>query len=165
MECNVRHANEKLIESFYTAFQHLDWQLMAACYHPQVQFSDPVFTSLSGQEVTDMWHMLCIKAQSFELSYSHISANDTFGSACWVATYRFPQTGRRVQNVIFAEFQFSDGKIIRHSDHFSFWRWSKSALGVAGLFLGWSGFLRRKVQQQAITGLRVFSNRANYGKD
>ena len=157
----MQHANEKLIESFYSAFQCLDWQSMAVCYHPQVQFSDPVFTSLSGQEVTDMWHMLCARAEDFDLSYSHINANDTFGSARWVATYRFPQTGRCVKNVIFAEFQFSEGQIIRHSDHFSFWRWSISALGVTGLLIGWSGFLRRKVQQRALTGLRRFSKKAN----
>jgi len=162
---NMQHANEKLIESFYSAFQRLDWQSMCECYHPGVQFSDPVFTMLNGQEVTDMWHMLCTKAQDFELNYSHIHADDTLGAARWVVTYRFPQTGRCVKNVIFAEFQFAEGKIIRHSDHFSFWRWSKSALGTSGLFLGWSGFLRRKVQQRALVGLQAFSRKANFTKD
>jgi len=165
MEFNMQHVNEKLIESFYRAFQRLDWQSMAECYHPQVQFSDPVFISLNAQEVTDMWHMLCSKAQDFELTYSHIKADDTSGSACWVVNYRFPRTGRLVNNIIYAEFQFLDGKIVRHSDHFSFWHWSKSALGVSGLLLGWSGYLRRKVQQQALIGLRAFTKKTNFRKD
>jgi len=160
----MQHANEKLIESFYSAFQRLDWRSMAECYHPQAQFSDPVFVLLYAQEVTDMWHMLCAKARDFDLKYSHIHANEAFGSACWVVSYRFPQTGRCVKNVVYAEFQFLEGKIIRHSDHFSFWRWSKSALGMKGLLLGWSGLLRRKVQQQALTGLQRFSRKTNLGK-
>ena len=165
MEFNMQHANEKLIESFYCAFQRLDWQSMAECYHPQVCFADPVFISLNAQEVTDMWHMLCTKARDFELEYSHIYADDQFGSARWVVAYRFPQTGRLVKNVIFAEFQFSEGKIIRHSDHFGFWRWSISALGLSGLLLGWSGYLRRKVQQQALTGLHAFAKKTYFKKD
>ena len=161
----MRHANAKLIESFYSAFQRLDWQSMVECYHPQVEFSDPIFISLNAREVADMWRMLCTKARDFELNYSHISADDKFGSARWLVTYRFPKTGRLVKNVIFAEFQFSEGKIIHHSDHFSFWYWSKSALGTSGLLLGWSGFLRRKVQQQALTALYAFSGKTNFRKD
>lgn len=153
----MRHENEKLIEDFYTAFQYLNWQAMAGCYHPDIVFSDPVFTLLKGQDVKDMWHMLCSRAKHFELHYSHIYADDAMGSACWVATYRFPQTGRRVKNTIYAEFQFADGKIIRHSDHFNFWRWSISALGLSGLLLGWSGLLKRKVQLSALSGLSAFS--------
>jgi len=165
MELNMQHDNAQLIESFYQAFQRLDWESMTDCYALQIEFSDPVFVSLNAQEVTDMWHMLCSSARDFELNYSHISANEQFGSARWEATYRFPKTGNLVKNVIFAEFQFSEGKIIRHSDHFSFWNWSKSALGASGLFFGWSGYLRRKVQQQALTGLRTFSKKARFRKD
>jgi len=161
----MQHVNEKLIESFYQAFQRLDWEAMTECYHPQVEFSDPVFMSLNAQEVIDMWHMLCAKAEDFELTFSHIDADDHSGSARWEATYRFPQTARLVKNVIFAEFQFSEGKIIRHSDHFSFWNWSKSALGASGLLLGWSGYFRRKVQQRALIALRAFSRKARFRKD
>ena len=138
---------------------------MVGCYHPQAQFSDPIFGLLNAQEATDMWHMLCVKAQEFELKCSHIHADETFGSACWVVKYRFPQTERYVNNVIFAEFQFSEGKIIRHSAYFNFWRWSKSALGMRSLLLDWSGYLRRNVQQQALTGLQRFSRKTNLRKD
>jgi len=161
----MQYDNAKLIESFYQAFQRLDWESMADCYDPQVEFSDPIFISLTALEVIDMWHMLCSNARDFELAYSHIRADEHSGSARWVATYRFPQTGKMVKNVIFAEFQFSEGKIIRHSDHFSFWTWSKSALGASGLFLGWSGYFRRKVQQRALIGLRAFSKKARFRKD
>lgn len=151
--------NEQLIHDFYNGFKQLDWQLMSACYHADITFSDPVFTYLQGEEVGGMWRMLCTKAEDFELSFDQVKADEIHGSARWQATYTFSKTGRKVHNVIFAEFQFSEGKIIRHSDHFSFWRWSKMALGPMGMLLGWSGYLRRKVQLQALLGLRLFLKR------
>lgn len=41
--------NLALIERFYTAFDAGDGDAMAACYAPDVQFSDPVFTDLRAQ--------------------------------------------------------------------------------------------------------------------
>ena len=159
------HPNEKLIHDFYSAFQKLDWKSMQQCYAPGIDFSDPVFIQLKGDEVLAMWHMLCSKAKDFELKFSDINADDNRGAARWEAVYTFSQTGRRVHNVIFAEFQFANGKIIRHSDHFSFWKWSRMALGPTGWLLGWSGFLKRKVQQQGLSGLRMFSRRHYSKKD
>lgn len=156
----MQHENEQLIECFYRAFQRLDWQAMSDCYHEDIWFSDPVFTDLRSDQVANMWHMLCDKAEEFDLQYSHISADDHYGSARWIASYRFSQTGRRVRNVIFAEFQFKEGKIIRHSDHFSFWKWAISALGLPGVLFGWSGRFKRKVQQKALAGLRAYSKKA-----
>ncbi len=155
--------NEQLIHDFYSAFQKLDWQSMQQCYSPDIHFSDPAFSDLKGNEAAAMWHMLCTRAKDFELSFSDVQADDSQGSCCWKATYTFSQTGRKVQNVVFAQFQFVDGKIVRHSDHFSFWRWSRMALGPVGLWLGWSGFLKRKVQHQALNGLRLFMRR-HYSK-
>jgi len=153
------HSNEQLIHDFYIGFRQLDWQAMAACYHRNIHFSDPVFTELKGEDVHQMWRMLCSKAKDFELQYRILMIDDTHGSARCEASYVFAQTGRRVHNVIFAEFQFADGKIIRHSDHFSFWKWSFMALGAPGLLFGWSGFLRRKVQHTAAQGLAAFRRR------
>jgi len=153
------HPNEQLIHDFYSAFQKLDWQAMQQCYAEDVHFSDAVFGDLKGDDASAMWHMLCDRAKDFELSFSDVQADDSHGSARWEASYTFSQTGRKVQNVVFAEFQFADGKILRHSDHFSFWRWCRMALGPMGALLGWSGFLKRKVQQQALGGLKLFKRR------
>jgi len=157
------HPNEQIIRDFYSAFQKLDWQAMQQCYAENIHFSDPAFSDLKGDQASAMWHMLCNQAKDFELNFSDAQADDSHGSCCWTANYTFSKTGRKVKNVVFAEFQFADGKIVRHSDHFSFWRWSRMALGPAGILLGWSGFLKRKVQQQALSGLKLFMRR-HYSK-
>ena len=153
--------HRQLIIDFYTAFQRLDWRGMNQCYHPEVCFSDPVFAELNASEVTNMWHMLCDSANEFVLHFDHIQAGDTHGSAHWTVQYNYPSRNggeqrRRVKNDVFAEFQFADGQICRHTDHFNFWRWSAQALGPAGLFLGWSGRFRNKVQQRAGRSLGRF---------
>jgi hypothetical protein len=102
--------------------------------------------------------MLCSQAKNFELEFSDIQADDQRGKAHWEAQYDFSATGRRVHNRIDAEFEFQDGKIIKHTDAFDFWKWSRMALGTAGFLLGWTPLLRNKVQRQARQRLSRFMN-------
>jgi ketosteroid isomerase-like protein len=147
------HANEALISSFYRAFQARDAAGMARCYHPQVEFSDPVFPRLRGPEAGAMWAMLCGRATDLEISFGDVKAGDARGHARWEARYTFTQTGRPVHNGIDAEFEFRDGLIARHADRFDFWRWARQALGPTGLLLGWTPMVRNRVRAMARRGL------------
>jgi len=152
----MSETNTALITRFYLAFQRLDAEAMAACYTDDVVFSDPAFGTLRGQDAGDMWRMLAARAKDFSLTFDHVHAGDTTGAAHWVATYLFSASGRTVVNTIRARFVFRDGKICEHHDHFDFWRWSRQALGVPGLLLGWTPLLKYKVRSQALRGLRAF---------
>jgi ketosteroid isomerase-like protein len=158
------HTNAALITRFYTAFSRRDHAAMAACYHPQAHFIDAVF-DLHGAQVGAMWRMLCERGTDLRLDFREVAADDRLGSAHWEAWYSFSATGRKVHNVIEASFEFQDGLILRHRDAFSFWRWSRQALGAPGLLLGWSGFLRRKVQATAAQGLEKFSQASPQAAD
>lgn len=152
--------NQQLIEEFYAAFASQNADTMASCYHENIQFEDPAFGILKGKDVTDMWHMLIEKSKgNLQIAFSDITADAQSGNAKWTATYNFSSTNRKVVNTIFAQFEFKDGLIIRHTDYFDIWKWSRQALGLKGLLLGWTGFLQKKVQQQAIHALRVFQQK------
>ena len=153
------HPNARLIQQFYQAFQQLDAETMANCYHPDVHFSDPVFTDLRGTEAGDMWRMLASRAQDFSLTFRDVRADDNRGEADWVATYTFSTTGRTVVNRIHARFDFRDGKIVRHVDSFDLWRWARQALGLKGLLLGWTPLVRNAIRQQAGRGLALYRSR------
>ena len=43
--------NEKTIIKFYTAFNNGDASTMRECYHPKIQFRDPVFNLLKEKEL------------------------------------------------------------------------------------------------------------------
>ncbi len=127
---------------------------MAACYHPEVEFSDPAFGLLKGKQAGDMWRMLVERSGGkLHVSHSNIQADDQGGSAEWVAEYVFSQTGRPVVNRIRAEFAFRDGKIIRHSDHFDLGRWARQALGWKGWLITLFPSLRKKLQASALHSL------------
>jgi len=142
---------------------------MAACYHPDATFRDPVF-ELRGADIGRMWTMLCSRATDLRVEYANIEAPDVAPSAnaaasnppdasaaCdWQAWYTFTATGRPVHNVVHAAFRLRDGLIVDHVDTFDFWRWSRQALGPAGLLLGWSPLLRAKVRKQAAESLARF---------
>jgi ketosteroid isomerase-like protein len=149
------HPNVDLLQRFYLAFARRDYAAMAACYHRHAQFSDEVF-ELRGPHIGAMWRMLCTRGEDLRLEFGNLQADDRRGSARWQAWYSFSQTGRKVHNIIAAEFEFRDGLIVRHIDRFDFWRWSRQALGLPGLLLGWSGKLRRKVRETAARSLDEF---------
>jgi len=155
------HENEKLIQQFYTAFQHKDYVTMQELYHPKASFSDPVFHNLKSQEVKAMWEMLVTAGKDLRISFSDVKANDSSGSCHWEAWYTFSRTGRKVHNVINASFEFQDGKILKHQDVFDFWRWSRQALGITGLFLGWTSAIQEKISETARKGLAKFMKRVN----
>lgn len=150
------HANGETILRFYQAFDRRDAAAMGESYTRDVQFEDPAFGILQGEEVRGMWRMLCERAQDLSVTVTDIEANEHHGSARWEAVYTFTQTGRHVHNVINAEFSFRQGLIEAHHDAFDFWRWSRQALGMPGLLLGWSQYLRDKVRLQARANLRRY---------
>ena len=148
--------NEETIESFYRSLQQRDYEGMIACYHESIQFSDPVFADLRGDEARAMWHMLCEQGTDLHVTYTGVAAEGDSGSARWDAHYTFSPTGRLVHNKVDAGFEFEDGKIIRHVDSFDLWRWARMALGTTGLMTGWSGFAQAKVRATADRSLRRF---------
>ncbi len=150
------HANETLIRNFYTAFASRDADAMAACYHPEVVFTDPAFPSLRGIEAGAMWRMLLSRGKDLKITLIDASADASGGRAIWEAHYTFSKTGRPVVNRIDALFAFRDGLIVRHIDRFPFWRWAKQALGMPGLLLGWSWPFKAMVQKQAAAALAGF---------
>ncbi|MBL8511775.1 MAG: nuclear transport factor 2 family protein [Betaproteobacteria bacterium] len=150
------HAHEQLIRDFYDAFAKRDAAAMARCYHPDIVFSDPAFPLLRGAEAGAMWAMLVARGKDLEITLVDAQADDSGGSARWEARYTFSQTGRRVHNKISAMFAFKDGKIVRHIDRFSFWRWSRQALGPLGWVLGWSLLVKALVRRRAKASLAGF---------
>jgi ketosteroid isomerase-like protein len=151
------HKHEKLIRDFYAAFAQRDAAGMARCYHPDITFTDPAFPMLRGDEASAMWAMLTSRAgEDFKITLGDVSADESGGRAHWEAQYTFSQTGRKVHNEIDAMFAFRDGKIIRHIDQFSFWRWSSQALGITGQLLGWSWPIKKIVRTKAKKSLDTF---------
>lgn len=150
--------SQQTIEKLYAAFAALDAKAMAQCYADDAYFDDEAFSLRGRHQIGGMWSMLidAIKKQGrkdWKLEVRDITET----SAHWEPTYRFSATGRLVHNIIDAEFEFdSQGLIKRQRDRFSFWRWSRQALGLPGTVLGWSGFLRGKVKRTAARQLEKY---------
>jgi ketosteroid isomerase-like protein len=154
----MAHPNADVIERFYAAFARHDGDAMAACYAPGARFSDPVFGELTDEEPGAMWRMLTGRAQDLTVTLAGHEAFDDRGTAHWLADYTF-RTGRKVHNDVRATFRFRDGLIASHDDRFSFYAWSRQALGAPGLLLGWTPLLRARVSREARGGLDEFLGR------
>ncbi len=146
----------KVITSLYEALDRHDGDAMAALYADGAKFSDPVFGPLDADQVRAMWRMLCKRGKDLRVETSNLQVDGESGTVHWDAYYTFAATKRHVHNSIDASIRVVDGKIVEHHDVFSFWRWSRQALGVPGMVLGWSGALRGKVRAKAHEGLAAF---------
>ena len=142
-----------MIERFYEAFARRDGDTMAACYAPDVHFSDPVFPDLRGPRAGAMWRMLTSAPGELRIELLERDADEASGTARWRAHYVFSQTGRPVVNDVRARFRFAGGLIAEHHDDFSFHAWSRQALGTSGLLLGWTPVLRSAVRRRAAARL------------
>src|SRR5258708_4637048 len=147
---------EGLIHKLYTSFQIKDWKAMQSCYHDEATFTDPVFQNLTAKEVKAMWHMLAGTARDLKVLFSGVNVSLNKGACQWQAWYKFSRSGRSVHNVITARFEFKDELISRHTDQFDFWRWSRMALGIPGILLGWSPPFRNKIRKTAQRNLAKF---------
>jgi len=103
-----------------------------------------------------MWHMLCERGKDLTLTFTNVRADDQTGSAHWEAAYTFSKTGRHVLNVIDAAFEFRQGRIAWHTDSFDLWKWSRMALGLPGVLLGWSSPMQAAIRREAVRGLESF---------
>ena len=146
--------SRETIERFYKAFAGLDAKTMAQCYALDAKFDDPVFSLRGRTHIGGMWTMLVLSLKKHRTDWKLEVRDITERSAHWEPCYRFGVTGRLVHNVIDAEFEFdSQGLIKAHRDRFDFYRWSRQAFGLQGWALGWTAFMRRKVQRSAVRSL------------
>ncbi|MCU0238090.1 MAG: nuclear transport factor 2 family protein [Pyrinomonadaceae bacterium] len=151
--------NEKLIQHFYNSFAQRDYKAMQDCYADDATFSDEAFQNLNSAQVKAMWEMLIKSGKDLEIRFQNVSADEKNGSAEWIANYTFSQTGNKVENRIKANFEFANGKIVKHIDSFDFYKWSSQALGLTGKLLGWTSFLKKKVSEKAMKSLAEFMER------
>jgi uncharacterized protein len=152
----VNDSNRALIRTLYDALDRHDGEAMAACYAPTARFRDPAFGELDGAAAGDMWRMLTKRAEDLSVELAEHDADDDTGTAHWIARYMFTDTGRRVVNDVRARFRFADGLIAEHVDDFSFFAWSRQALGPVGLALGWTPILPALTRRRARGRLDAF---------
>ncbi len=146
--------NETIIKQFYTAFQQKDYNKMNSFYDEAVVFNDPVFENLDYLETTSMWEILIKNGKDLQLTFDNVQATPNGGTAEWQARYTFGKN--KVVNNVKANFVIENGKIIKHTDSFSFQKWSGQALGFMGKLLGWTNFLKSSVQKKARKNLERY---------
>lgn len=148
-------SQKEIIAQFYTAFQKLDAETMVSFYHDDIEFTDPAFGTLYGDDAKNMWRMICSRAKDFSLEYNQV----TEISAYWEPTYTFSATGNTVINKINATFEFKDGKISKHIDVFNIHQWASQAMGFKGKLLGGTKFFKKKLNKQTKQFLTTYTKK------
>lgn len=150
--------NINTVESFFRAYDNLNYEAMNACYRSDIVYSDPLFGMLEGQQVFDKVEMICKNVRDFNLTVENIEEVDPEYITCkWKADY-FSMNSRR--HIVFhskAFMKLKDGIITEHSEGFSLTKWIAQAYGWKGKFFGWLSFMKRKAQSEHQGRLQRFS--------
>ena len=134
---------------FYDAFASADVETLKKLYDEKLIFNDEIFVGLSYEETIKMWSSLLIGNKDMSIKYTIKEYSENKVKVEWIADYLFSASRRKVRNVIIANMEIENGKIIKHTDEFNFYKWSKMALGTLGLLLVWTSFFRNKVRKGA----------------
>jgi ketosteroid isomerase-like protein len=149
------HPHEALIRRFYARLAARDPEGALACYHPEVFLSDPLHPRLRGDPAADLWRMRLAGDGLDEIALEEAFGDEDGALARWSA--RGTVSGRQVTIRGRSMFAFREGRIVRHYDHYSLWRWAAQALGPAGAALGWFGPFRWALRTRARRALERFS--------
>lgn len=151
--------NKEIINKFYTSFSNGNVKGMLECYHKDIVFQDAVFGKLEGERAFKMWEMLLSKKkQNTIITFNNVEATAEKGKANWVVKYEYGAKKRKVINKVQANFKFKDSKIIEHLDDFNLWKWTQQAIGPAGYLMGWTTYMKNKIQKTTKSKLDRFIN-------
>lgn len=149
------HPHEALIRRFYARLAARDAEGALACYHPEVFFSDPLHPRLRGEAACDLWRLRLAGEGFARITLEAASGDADEGLARWSAAGVV--RGRPVAIRGRSMFAFREGRIVRHYDHYSLWRWTAQAFGAVGAALGWFGPFRWALRSRATRALERFS--------
>jgi len=130
-------AATRAAEAFYGAFASRDLAAMGRCYAPDVQFHDPLFKSLRGPEVMDMWKTIMPAANPATFKIEPRVASPTANAdgswtvkVHWDAHYDLGS--RHIDNHSDSTLVVRDGKIVSQRDDWDLGAWTKQALPFGG---------------------------------
>lgn len=151
----MRQENYEILKQFYHNFKYKKTNEMLSAYADNVQFSDPAFGELQGEEAKAMWRMLLERDNnSFKMNFCDIEADKKGGTVTWEAEYRYGKNP--VFNRIESRIEIENGKIVKQEDKFSLQRWASMALGAKGMALGLTPFLKPQVRKMSRKSLQKY---------
>ncbi|MEM6644238.1 MAG: nuclear transport factor 2 family protein [Bacteroidota bacterium] len=145
-----------IVHRFYDALKAKDFKTIENLYHEQVVFNDPVFSHLNHRSVLAMWKMLLENDNSLFIEYHSVKIDRQVATCIWEARYNFSKKQLPVHNVIHTKMILKDERILKHTDSFALWKWSKMALGFPGKLFGWTPLMQNRIRSTARRALEKY---------
>jgi ketosteroid isomerase-like protein len=126
----------EVARAFYDAFSsHDGMDTLEKLYAPDVKWKDPIFHFDDRAGTMGMWRILNTAAKNRTVTYRIVSAEGDTVTVEWLADYEL--LGRKVHNDVTATLVIVNGKIVRHTDDYSWKKWSEQALPLGDAASSW----------------------------
>jgi limonene-1,2-epoxide hydrolase len=125
-------APAEVVGQFYAAFERKDVDAMEKLYAPRLRFQDAIFSFDSAAGATHMWRKLFQVDPNAKLKFTLDSAEGSTVKGHWVADYHVG--GRPVHNEVSTTMKVEGGRILEHTDDFSWKKWAPQAFPAGRIF-------------------------------
>ena len=122
----------EVVSQFYRAFEAKDVDAMEQLYAPNLKFKDAIFKFDDAAGATHMWRKLFQVDPNAKLTFTLDSTDGATVKGHWVADYHVG--GRPVHNEVSTTMKVENGKIVEHTDDFSWKKWAPQAFPAGALF-------------------------------
>lgn len=121
-----------VVTRFYEAFEAKNVDAMEQLYAPNLRFKDAIFSFDDAAGATHMWRKLFQVDPNAKLAFTLDSADGATVKGHWVADYHV--NGRPVHNEVSTTMRVEGGRIVEHTDDFSWKKWAPQAFPAGRLF-------------------------------
>lgn len=141
--------NKEVVEDFFRGFDDLDAERMISCLADDIVYNDPIYGILNGEDVRSLWKMRCKDLSGLSLEIIEFKELDHEYATCkWRSSFFSKSAARQVDMVVTSFMKLRNGKIAEHSDAYKLSDWLAKAYGVTGVFLGWTGWMKKREQKK-----------------
>ena len=121
-----------VVRRFYDAFEAHDSAAMANLYAGDVKFKDAIFSFTDKPGVVGMWQKIFKADPNAKLKFTVDKVDGDVVIGKWIADYHLGK--RPVHNEVSTTMRVKDGKIVEHTDDFSWKKWAPQALPAGKVF-------------------------------
>ncbi len=144
-----------VVRRFFDAWSRRDTAALTAALHPQVSFSDPLFTDVRGVRVALMWTNRLSESEDLMVAHEILFADERKAQVRWQAQYILG--ARKVAHEGLSTLSLWDNLIVRQVDEYDFLLWARQAYGPIGWLLGATEGYQAACQRRARKDLERFA--------
>ncbi len=147
--------NSTIVKNLFQFLQENKYHDVVKLYAKDAFFTDDVFNLSCSDSIVLMWQYLAFIFTDLHIKVVRIIETQDGAVVDWESFYQL--RGKKIHNKLRSHFIIENGRILRQTDQFSFYRIARQTSGLKGWLLGWLPSVKKTMQNRLLSGFDQFS--------